>query len=357
MNKRNEDSPVNRYRQLARRIGVVRGIVPVVLFVVVCGVEASEHIIREGGRDILDFLLEVSLFGVIGPAVVAGVLTWIINNLELLAQAYERIETFNVELEQKIQVRTAELETANRDLRQLDRLKSEFVSLVSHELRTPLTNIRGGLEIVMAEPMVTCSSVTRDTLTIVQVETNRLIRLVQRILDVSAFESGQLKLNCGPIAIRPLIHRLAKDSLLLDAAHPLHLDMPTEPLLVFADEERLTDILTNLLSNAIKYSPGEHPIVIRLARWGDMAQITIKDYGLGIAPEEQPYVIQRFYRCRAHRDIPGYGLGLYFSNKLVEAQGGRLWVESKGIPGEGSEFHFTLPIDKEIGDGADPADR
>lgn len=357
MSNQKEDSPVARYRQLAWRIAIVRWVLPILLFVVVCGVESSEHLFREAEHDYFDFLLEVSLFGVVGPAVVAGVLTWIIKNLELLAKAHEQIETFNVELEQKIQLRTAELETANRELRQLDRLKSEFVSLVSHELRTPLTNIRGGLEIVMADPLIDRSSVPRDTLTIVQAETNRLIRLVQRILDVSAFECGQLTLNCGPVALRPLIHRLMKDSLLFDTAHPLQLEMPPQPLLVIADEERLTDILANLLSNAIKYSPGEHPIVLRLERCEDMAQITVKDYGVGIALEEQPYVMQQFYRCRAHRDIRGYGLGLYFSNKLVEAQGGKLWVESKGIPGEGCEFHFTLPIDKEIGDGADPADR
>ena len=128
------------------------------------------------------------MFGLVGPAIIAGALNWITKNLELLAQAYERIEAFNVDLDKKIQLRTAELEVANEELRQLDHLKSEFVSLVSHELRTPLTNIRGGLEVVNADQNAICSPVTRDTLGIVQAEVNRLIRLVQRILDVSALE-------------------------------------------------------------------------------------------------------------------------------------------------------------------------
>lgn len=176
-----QQSAVKYYRQLARQVTRLRWILPILLSVVVFAVETPEHIFRDREATLLDFAIEVILFGIVGPSVIAGVLTWITNKLELLAQAYERIETFNTELEKKIQLRTAELETANAELRQLDRLKSEFVSLVSHELRTPLTIIRGGLEVIMAEQDITCSPATKETLGIVQAEANRLIRLVQRI--------------------------------------------------------------------------------------------------------------------------------------------------------------------------------
>jgi signal transduction histidine kinase len=282
----------------------------------------------------------------VGPIIIAGVLNWIAKNLELLAQAYERIEAFNVELDKKIQVRTAELEVANEELRQLDHLKSEFVSLVSHELRTPLTNIRGGLEVVNADQNAVCTPRTRETLGIVQSEVNRLIRLVQRILDVSALESGQLRLNCGPVALAPLIRQIKRDSLLFDEKHPLVLELPSEPVMVIADEDRITDVMTNLLSNAIKYSPQGGVIVVKLTNLDDCVQISVKDQGVGIKLEEQQHLMRQFYRGSVEANIPGYGLGLYFARKLLEAHGSKLEVESSGVPGEGAEFHFKLPADE-----------
>jgi signal transduction histidine kinase len=227
-------------------------------------------------------------------------------------------------------------------------MKSEFVSLVSHELRTPLTNIRGGLEVVNSEQNAVCSPVISDTLTIVQAEVNRLIRLVQRILDVSTLESGQLRLNFGPVALGPLIRQIKKESLLFDDAHPLQLEMPPEPLLVIADEDRITDVLTNLFSNAIKYSPEGSPIIVRLMHCGDCVKISVRDHGIGITSNEQQHLMRQFYRGVEGKNIQGYGLGLYFARKLVEAHGSRLEVESTGTPGEGTEFRFTLPVDKEV---------
>lgn len=345
----NEIYPVDHYRQLARQVARIRWILPFILFVVGVVVESYEHIFQEPDPTYFDFILEVSLFGIIGPAIIAAVLTWIMNKLELLAQAYERIANFSIELEKETQLRTAELKQANAELRQLDRLKSEFVSLVSHELRTPLTNIRGGLEVVMSEKDTIYSSTIGETLAIVQNEVNRLIRLVQRILDVSAFESGQIRLNLGLVALRPIIDHIRKATLLFDDAHPLELEIPAQPLLVLADEDRLTDVLTNLFSNAIKYSPQGGTIIVRVKHYGDYAQVSIKDHGIGITPDEQQYLMRQFYRGKTSENIQGYGLGLYFANKLIEAHGGRLWVVSRGIPGEGAEFHFTLPIDKEMG--------
>ena len=348
MNSNNQPTPISRYRQLARQIGVMRWALPLILSVIVIVVESSEHLIHEQNPLYLDFSMEVVMFGLVGPAIIAGVLNWIVKNLELLAKAYEKIEAFNAELDMKIQLRTAELEVANEELRQLDHLKSEFVSLVSHELRTPLTNIRGGLEVVNAEQNGSCPAVTRDTLVIVQAEVNRLIRLVQRILDVSALESGQLSLNRGPVALAPLIRKIKRELLLFDEKHPLQLEMPPEPLMVIADEDRITDVITNLLSNAIKYSPQGGAVVVRLIKQEDCVQISVKDHGIGIKSEEQQRLMRQFYRGSNGSDVPGYGLGLYFARKLVEAHGSRLEVSSVGIPGEGSEFRFTLPVDKDV---------
>ena len=349
MNARNQQSPITRYRQIARQLAIIGWVLPLALSFIVIGVEVSEHLLHNENPDYLDFGLEVVMFGLVGPVIIAGVLNWIAKNLEHLAQAYEHIEAFNVELDKKIQDRTSELEVANEELRHLDQLKSEFVSLVSHELRTPLTNIRGGLEVINGDQNASCSPVTRDTLSIVQSEVTRLIRLVQRILDVSALEAGQLRLNCGPVALGPLIRQIKRESLLFDENHPLELEMPPEPVMVIADEDRITDVLTNLLSNAIKYSPKGGAILVRLTNRDNCVQISVKDHGIGIAFEEQQYLMRQFYRGNVGPDTPGYGLGLYFARKLVEAHGSKLEVDSTGIPGEGSEFHFTLPIDQDMG--------
>ena len=210
ISERDPQSPIQHYRQMSRQLGIIRWVLPLFLSFIVVGVEVSEHLIHDENPLYLDFSMEVVMFGIVGPVIIAGVLNWISKYLELLAQAYESIEAFNVELDKKIQLRTAELQAANEELRQLDHLKSEFVSLVSHELRTPLTNIRGGLEVVNADQNAVCTPRTRDTLSIVQSEVNRLIRLVQRILDISALESGQIRLNCGPVALAPLIRRIKR---------------------------------------------------------------------------------------------------------------------------------------------------
>ncbi len=349
MNTRIQQSPVNHYRRISQQIAILRWVLPLLLSFIVIGVETSEHLIHEEYPLYIDFSMEVIMFGIVGPVIIAIALNWIGKNLEHLAQAYERIEAFNVDLDRQIHLRTAELEVANQELRQLDHLKSEFVSLVSHELRTPLTNIRGGLEVINADQNAACSPVTRDTLGIVQAEVNRLIRLVQRILDVSALESGQLQLNCGPVALGPLIRQIKRESMLFDENHPLELEMPPEPVMVIADEDRITDVLTNLLSNAIKYSPKGGAIVVRLTNCGDCVQISVKDQGIGIPFEDQKYLMRQFYRGNVAPNVPGYGLGLYFAGKLVEAHGSKLEVDSTGIPGQGSVFHFTLRADKDMG--------
>ncbi len=349
LNQHDPQSPIKHYRQMSRQLGIIRWVLPLLLSFIVIGVEVSEHLIHEQNPLYLDFSMEIVMFGMVGPVIIAGVLNWIAKNLELLAQAYERIEAFNAELDKKIQIRTAELEVANEELRQLDHLKSDFVSLVSHELRTPLTNIRGGLEVVNADQSAVCTPRTRDTLSIVQSEVNRLIRLVQRILDISALESGQIRLNCGPVALAPLIRRIKRDLLLFDDKHPLVLELPPEPLMVIADEDRITDVMTNLLSNAIKYSPQGGMIVVRLTNDGDCVQISVKDQGIGIKVEEQQRLMHQFYRGSVEANIPGYGLGLYFARKLVEAHGSCLEIESTGIPGEGAEFRFKLPVDRDMG--------
>lgn len=337
--------PASHYRRLAGQVSRLRWIVPVALVLIVIAFEVPEHLIFEAELDHSTFWLELVIFGAVGPALVAAVLHWIAPNLNNLAAAYEQIEAFNVDLERRIQTRTAELAHANRELRELDRMKSEFVSLVSHELRAPLTNIQGGLELVLSSKDI-CPPV-QDNLTVIQCEVKRLIRLVQRILDVSVVEAGQLALNIGPIALRPLLQQAINQTRLAHNKHAIVLDIPPHVHLASADEERLMDVVTNLLQNAIKYSPDGGEICVALRFDDDFAYISIKDHGVGIPPQDIPHLTKKFYRGQMGNHSSGYGLGLYFVNELIKAQGGKLIIESEGVPGKGAVFTFTVPLEKE----------
>ncbi len=204
-----EDSNIKRNHRLSQQIALVRWIVPPVLSAFVFTIEILEHLPGEPAQQELhgnyfDFGVEVIFFGIIGPILIFAFLTWLSINLKQLALAYEEIQAFNTDLEARIEVRTAELARANDELRQLDRLKSEFVSLVSHELRAPLTNIHGGIELALHR-LDSCTEPSHNILKIVQLEVDRLTKLVKHILDVSALQAGRLQLNRGIVALRPLI--------------------------------------------------------------------------------------------------------------------------------------------------------
>lgn len=342
-----------RYRRLAKQVSLIRWVIPVALFLIVFAFEVPEHLLLEIDAHPSAFGMELLVFGIVGPTMVAIVLNWIARNLNQLASAYEKIETFNADLEQKIQVRTEELAQANAQLLQLDRMKSEFVSLVSHELRAPLTNIQGGLELVLSGANI--SAPAQGNLAVIQAEVKRLIRLVQRILDVSVIESGQLTLNLGPIALRPHLRQVIEHLAITNKQHPIVLDIPPQVQLATADEDRLSDIVTSLVQNAIKYSPDGGAIRIQLWFDNDFAHIAITDQGVGIAPDDIPHLTEKFYRGHSGNHSNGYGLGLYFVNELIKAQGGQLEIRSDGVAGNGSTFTFTLPLEKETLYERDPA--
>lgn len=278
------------------------------------------------------------------------ILSWIRQNLLQLVTAYEEIHSLNSDLETRIEERTAELVQANENLRQLDHLKSEFVSLVSHELRTPLTNIHGGIELVL-QNLDPCAESSSRILRVVQSEGERLGKLVRHILDVSALQAGQLQLNCGLVVLRPIIYLLITHFEVNHPNHQIIVNFPSQIQPVWADEDRLTDIISNLISNAIKYSPDGGEILIEAKSDNNgFLHLSIKDYGVGIPLSEQERLFQPFYRGEnASKTAQGYGLGLYFCYELIQAHNGKIWVDSNGKSGEGTTFHLSLPVPVDIG--------
>lgn len=238
--------------------------------------------------------------------------------------------------------------------RESDRLKDEFIGIVSHELRTPLTSILGYTEILLNRQDLDYES-QREFLQTVSNEAERLFKMVKDLLDVSRLEAGVVKLNRWAVGLWQVIEELTLQLHTQLIHHKLLIDARTPLPPVFADRDKVKQIIFNLLSNAIKYSPegSEIQLTVRRANADDLPAthppgqwmlIVVRDEGIGIKPEDQARLFERFQRVDNSntRQKSGVGLGLYISRLLVELHGGRIWVKS--VEGSGSSFSFTLPI-------------
>ncbi len=235
---------------------------------------------------------------------------------------------------------------------EVDRLKSEFVSTVSHELRTPMTSIKGYVDILLMGAAGPLNEQQTHFLEIVKNNAERLAILVNDLLDISRIESGRLKLSLQPIdlsqiaqeALADLVQRSQEEN------RPMHIEsqIPRKLSRAFGDPDQVRRILDNLLDNAYLYTPENGQISLRIRQKDDHLQVDIKDNGIGIPPEMQHRVFERFFRGENPYVLAtsGTGLGLSIVQNLVEMQDGKIWLESSGVEGEGSTFSFTLPIYK-----------
>jgi len=169
----------------------------------------------------------------------------------------------------------------------------------------------------------------------------RMNAMIQDLVDLTRLEAGQVRLARQPVELQSFIWDLLERSKPVMDVRRIRLEIPADLPAVSADPGRLERILTNLLTNALKYSPPDTEVIVRAVRTDEEIQVSVTDRGVGIAPEDLPHIFERFYRARGVRKVEGLGLGLYITKMLVEAHGGRIWVESE--LGRGSTFYFTLP--------------
>lgn len=236
-----------------------------------------------------------------------------------------------------------ERETAAR-LRELDALKSEFVSTVAHDLRSPMTVIAGFAEMLQFDGDTMPAEERNSLLGRIVANTNRLSDLVADVLDVARIDSGDLKYEMAPFDLVALIRRTVEEATMTQPGRTCRLDLPSHPITGFGDADRYWRVLTNLLSNAFKFSPQDAPVEVAVTAGDTEIAVCVSDHGQGIDPDDLPRLFLKFSRVTqqgAGPKAPGTGLGLYISKHLVEGQGGTMWVES--TPGEGSRFHFTVP--------------
>jgi PAS domain S-box-containing protein len=240
----------------------------------------------------------------------------------------------------------SELAAQNERLRELDRLKDDFIASVSHELRTPLTSIRGYLELVREDAL---DEEQDRMLGIVDRNADRLLGLVTDLLFVAQLDAGKLTMERDPVSLA----RIAAES--VEAATPraqaseiqLHLVADNE-LVVTGDRMRLAQVLDNLISNAIKFTPRGGRVDVRVFRDGDTALIEVADTGVGIAAEERLHLFERFFRTSAatRSAVQGTGLGLAIVGAIVESHGGTVGVESR--EGDGATFTVSLPLAAQV---------
>lgn len=239
--------------------------------------------------------------------------------------------------------------------REVERLKDEFVSTVSHELRTPLTSIQGSLQLVLGDATrgkpglaPDLAAPVRSMLQVSLANTERLIRLVNDILDIAKIEQGRLQLQPKPIA--PIeICRSAVEELRAFARQygvTISLNAPSNLPLVEVDRDRIVQVVINLLSNAIKFSPQGQQVLLGATHEQNVVRFSVRDWGPGISRADQMRLFQKFHQLdqSINREKSGSGLGLAISKELVELHGGKIWVDSE--LGRGSTFSFTVPVAK-----------
>lgn len=231
------------------------------------------------------------------------------------------------------------------ELKTLDQAKSEFLNIASHELRTPLTSIKGSLSLLGSGVMGNVDPNCMRLIKIAEVETDRLIRLINDLLDLAKIEAGKLPLVCSWLSWDEMMSKTTESLAGLALSANVSIKIDTSPgLEVFMDRDRIQQVLTNLISNAIKFSPAAGVVTVSVGRTkqGDMV-INVRDQGPGISPDDMGLIFQKF-RQGSSPDNPlvkGTGLGLAIAKALVAEHGGEIGVESE--LGKGSVFWFTMP--------------
>ena len=267
--------------------------------------------------------------------------------MRILDETSQAIE-YSRRLEQQsraLEATTAELRRANERLRELDRLKDDFVSTVSHELRTPLTSIRSFSEILLDNPTLEQQQ-RQEFLRIIVTESERLTRLINDMLDLAKIEAGKLEWHMQPVSASEVAREAAAamGQLFRDRRVKLEVKLTDALSTSIADRDRLFQVIVNLLSNAVKFSPGDVGLVaLTVENETDGVRLSVADNGPGVAPNQREAIFERFRQVgdTLTSKPEGSGLGLAISRMIIEHFGGRTWVEDG--PGGGAIFRVWLP--------------
>jgi signal transduction histidine kinase len=233
---------------------------------------------------------------------------------------------------------------ARREAEAADALKLKFLAMISHELRTPLTSIKGFATTLLADDVQWPPESQRDFLQTISEESDKLGELIEQLLDLSRLEAGTLRIAPKPQTIDRIINTAMAQLQTVTAQHELKLEVPSDLPVLYADGDRIAQVLTNLVGNAVKFSPAQTTITVSMTCIDEYIQIDVADQGPGIASADRGRIFEPFQQIddQAINRTEGAGLGLAICKGLVEAHGGRIWVQDHSGPG--TTISFTLPI-------------
>jgi len=222
--------------------------------------------------------------------------------------------------------------------------KDEFISIASHELKTPITSLKAVLQ--MIEKIISEKDEMKQLYSFVKKgikQVDKLTELIKDLLEVTQIQAGKLKLKKTHFKLDEIIKDCCEDSQILSEKHHISIE-GDKKVTVYADRNRLEQVIINLISNAIKYSPDADKVIINVDKTGDGIKVALTDFGIGIPKETLPFLFDRFYRVdEVSQRYSGLGLGLYISAEIVKRHQGDIGINS--IPGKGSTFWFTIPAE------------
>lgn len=227
--------------------------------------------------------------------------------------------------------------------KQDEQRKNDFIGMVSHELKTPLTSLSAYTQMLQARAQKSGDSFTSGALEKVNIQVKKMSSMINGFLNVSRLESGKIYLNKINFRLDELVNSMVNETVLTTSSHNVIL-LPCDAITINADEDKIGSVISNLISNAIKYSPRDTNIEVKCELNGNMAQVSVKDEGLGINPQDIEKLFERYYRVNSTQTqtISGFGIGLYLCAEIIQRHDGKIWVESQ--PGAGSTFYFSLPL-------------
>jgi PAS domain S-box-containing protein len=231
--------------------------------------------------------------------------------------------------------------------REAEEIKSTFISVISHELKTPVALIKGYVSTLRREDAMWDREIVKDSLAVIEEEADRLTDLIENLLDASRLQAGALKIHLNEVDLEGLVSQTSERFRTQSDRHTISVEFPRNFPVILGDENRLEQVISNLISNAIKYSGDGGEIRISGQVLPQQVIICVSDQGPGISAGDIPHVFDRFYRAvEASKTTKGAGLGLYLARAVVEAHGGRIWVDPQ--PGIGARICFSLPRNRSL---------
>ena len=315
-------------------------------------VREEPNFVLASTRFLSEFWWQLLVAGAVAAAVALLVARWLARGmtqpLRDMARAARRMETgdYDQRVVTSSRDEVGQLAVAfNRmsgELADLERLRRELVANVSHELKTPISALRAHLENLL-------DGVERpdpETLQVMLAQSERLARLVDQLLELSRLESGDVPLQLEPVRLRPLVSQVLSEIRVARPGRAVIIEerVPEDLPPVYADAERVHQVLFNLLDNAVRFTPAGGRVTVTASRHDGAVDVAVADTGPGISSEHLPRLFERFYRIDTSRsrNEGGTGIGLAIARSVVEAHGGRIWAESE--PGRGAVFTFELPL-------------